>query len=124
MEDQFRDDRWYGARYGESAGEDLCRVAGRILSDIALDQGEGRLPQAVTVVSVEDGALKVQLFVQADDDSGWTVPQMRSRVTQVADRYNWEGKHNRSDVRFRFGCLVSFVHTRLTASTIGAVISS
>src|SRR3954466_3669361 len=111
MDDKFADDRFYGVRYHESAGEDLYRVAGRILSDLKVDQHEGRMPSTVIlVVAVSGNLITVQAHVQdAEEFAQWTAETIRARVTTVSDRYNWRGVNNRTDVRFKFACSLRVV---------------
>jgi hypothetical protein len=122
--DEFREDRYYGVRYHESAGEDLYQVAGRILSDLKADQLEGRMPSTVVlVVAVLGDTITVQAHVQdAEEFAHWTAEAIRARALKVSDRYNWEGRQNRMDVRFKFGCSVRVVRGRLDATHLGSII--
>ncbi|MBA0126299.1 hypothetical protein H0B56_12175 [Haloechinothrix sp. YIM 98757] len=124
MNDKFTDDRFYGVRYHESAGEDLYQVAGRILSDLKLDQHEGRLPSTVVlVVAVSGKLITVQAHIQDGDEfARWEAETIRNRATTVADRYNWRGVHNRNDVRYDFACSVRGVRGRLDAWSLGSII--
>ncbi|AIJ26374.1 hypothetical protein [Amycolatopsis methanolica] len=124
MDDKFADDRFYGVRYHESAGEDLYRVAGRILSDLKVDQHEGRMPSTVIlVVAVAGNTITVQAHVQDNAEfEQWTAQTIRARATTVSDRYNWRGVNNRADVRFKFGCTVRVVRGRLDAKHLGSII--
>lgn len=123
-DDKFADDRFYGVRYHESAGEDLYRVAGRILSDLKVDQHEGRMPSTVIlVVTVTKRLITAQAHVQdATEFEQWRREAIRARATTVADRYNWRGVHNRSDTRFDFACSVRVVRGRLDATHLGSII--
>ncbi|MFD1050544.1 hypothetical protein ACFQ1S_35970 [Kibdelosporangium lantanae] len=109
MDESISDDRWYGIRYQESAGDDLYRLAGRILSDLKVDQYEGRLPkEAVLMVAVVDETMTVQVHLQSDVvREKWGSETIRARVTTVMARYNWR---------------IRTVRDRLDAITLGAII--
>ncbi|PXY17358.1 hypothetical protein [Prauserella flavalba] len=124
MDDMFADDRFYGVRYHESAGEDLYRVAGRILSDLKVDQAEGRMPSTVIlVVTVTNRLITVQAHIQDPAEfEQWKRENIRARAATVSDRYNWRGVHNRKDTRFDFACSVRVVRGRLDAEHLGSII--
>lgn len=123
-DDQVADDRLYGLRYAESAGEDLYRVAGRILSDLKVDQHEDRLPaSAVFVIVVEETTITVKVHVQSDADiEQWSTPSIRARVYAIGDRYNWRGRDNRADMRFKVQAECRIVRGRLDAALVGSMI--
>lgn len=124
MDEQFTDDRFYGVRYHESAGEDLYRVAGRILSDLKVDQHEGRLPSTVIlVVTVTKQLITVQAHIQdLAEFEQWKRESIRARALTVSDRYNWRGANNRKDTRFDFACSIRVVRGRLDAEHLGSII--
>ncbi|TCO64933.1 hypothetical protein EV192_101717 [Actinocrispum wychmicini] len=124
MDESISDNRWYGVRYHESVGEDLYRVAGRILSDLKTDQHEGRMPkEAVLMVAIMDHHMIVQVHLQSDMvRENWGSETIRARVYTVMARYNWKGRRNRADVRYTTVCKVRTVRDRLDALTLGAII--
>lgn len=120
------DDRYYGARYADSFGDDLFLVAGRILSDIKTDQRENKLPNnAVIIVAVQDSQTTISVQVHITPDQAaepWAHESIRTRVNQIGDRYNWRGIENRADRRYRFFCQVRMVRSRYDAIGLGSVI--
>ncbi|ONI73094.1 hypothetical protein ALI144C_44910 [Actinosynnema sp. ALI-1.44] len=127
MDDQFApEDRYYGVRYHESAGQDLYRVAGMILGDLKIDQVEEHMPaDAVLVVAVaaNTNTITVQVHLQSDEvRAQWGSETIRSRVNVVMARYNWVGRRNGADVRYRTACKVAVVRGRLDAQMLGSII--
>lgn len=118
------DGRYYGVRYAESASDSLYVIAGRILSDLKVDQKEDRMPpSAVIIVAVDGDRINVQVHVQRDEEfETYGAESIRARVNTVCQRYNWTGVANRSDVRYRASCSVRPVRGRLDASTLGSLI--
>lgn len=123
-DETFADDRWYGARYAVSAGDDLYLIAGRILSDLKIDQREDRMPpSAVFVVAVGGSTITVQVHLQNDADfERMGAESIRARAGAICERYNWKGRKNRADVRYKHQVQVRLVRGRLDASQLGSLL--
>ncbi|WP_199444469.1 hypothetical protein [Umezawaea beigongshangensis] len=125
MSDLFRDDRWYGVRYRESIDDTLHVVAGRILRDLTADRAEGQLPlNAAIIVAVVGNTITVTVFLtptQADIPAP-TSDMVRTRIKVVASRYDWRGKDNDHDRRFRLEVNVKSVRTSLHGLISGGLI--
>jgi hypothetical protein len=124
VDDIFREDRWYGARYRATAGDDLYLVGGRILSDLKTDQAEGRLPaSAVIVVAVAKDTITVRVHVQdVTDYERMGATATRAQVKRILERYNWTGKTNRRDVRYKDVVNVRTVQSRIETEDLGTLL--
>ncbi len=103
----FIDDRWYGARYAQSANDDLYQVAGRILSDVKADQSTNQIPSsAVVVVAVMSSHITVQVHIQDPTQIKETKPEaVRARVSA-----------------YTHACQVRMVRGRRDAELIGSLL--
>lgn len=123
MDYGFRDDRWYGAFYGQSVDDTLEVVLGRILRDLRADRDKGLLPRnSVYNVSLVGSVITVQVFVgpglaESDTDK----EGIRKRVGIIADRYNWVGKTNKTDCRYHVKFSVQPVRMSMTSQVIGGL---
>jgi hypothetical protein len=121
MDYGFRDDRWYGAFYGESADDTLEVVMGRILRDLRTDRAKELLPRnSIYTVALVGMVITVNVYVtpglaESDTDKA----KIRDRVNVIGDRYNWVGKTNPSDVRYQLKCSVQAVRMSVTSTVVG-----
>jgi hypothetical protein len=120
----FIDDRWYGARYAQSANDDLYQVAGRILSDVKVDQSTNRIPSsAVIVVAVMSSHITVQVHIQDPTQIGETKPKaVRARVSAICERYNWHDREDTAVSRYTHSCQVRMVRGRHDAALVGSLL--
>ena len=120
----FIDDRWYGARYAQSANDDLYQVAGRILSDVKVDQSTNRIPSsAVVVVAVMSSHITVQVHIQDPTQIGETKPKsVRARVSAICERYNWHDREDTAVSRYTHSCQVRMVRGRHDAALVGSLL--
>lgn len=120
----FIDDRWYGARYAQSANDDLYQVAGRILSDVKADQSTNRIPSsAVIVVAVMSSHITVQVHIQDPTQIGETKPKsVRARVSAICERYNWHDREDTAVSRYTHNCQVRMVRGRHDAALVGSLL--
>lgn len=123
MDYGFRDDRWYGAFYGESADDTLEVVCGRILRDLRVDRGKDLLPRnSVYTVALVGIVITVNVYVTPGlAESETDKAKIRDRVNVIADRYNWVGKDNPADVRYQAKCSIQPVRMSLTSGVTGGL---
>jgi butyrate kinase len=120
----FIDDRWYGARYAQSADDNLYQVAGRILSDVKGDQPANQIPSsAVVVVAVMSNHITVQVHIQDPTQIQETKPEsVRARVSAICERYNWHDRRDTAVSRYTHNCQVRMVRGRRDAEHIGSLL--
>lgn len=123
MDYGFRDDRWYGSFFGESADDTLEVVCGRIFRDIRADRDKGLLPRnSLVTVSPLGSVITILVFVTPGiAESEVDKEKIRKRVLLIANRYNWIGKENENDVRYHVKCSVRPVRMSVTSDIIGSL---